>query len=973
MRLVTLHNVLYTTARLIDAEAAALKLLPEPGAVWEPLDVAVGDTSQLGIFAWREGAAAPEPNSAPTRRELFGVADALKLFVAEDARRAAVRIDVSESLLNAMPGQFTSQDRRSTSGDQFGTLWLGFAFESAADLTRYFERGDAHQPLVDLLLGVGTQAVWGLYQSTRAHADPVTGLPGPMDFHNRLRRGCNHGRGVALALLGVDDYTQQRRQFGHEHAENLLGLVARQLEAAVRKEDGVFRYSEALFAVVADTVDAAGAEQLAEKLVAALARTSALNDTASSVGYVYVDGDSTPDASDPQAVCLCAEQALDHARLLGGSQAVAFSGTFDDDEIGAFRSEGGLLTADPARDYRNSHILWQTISLVAAETEPTELCGSFATLLQERLGATEVLLLTATREGFQDLSASEAPVAARLSIEQQRFVRLAIDQRKTQRQHDDTQVEQWLAIPLVSRGELYGCLFLESVVRFDAADVVFLKALAEQIAGALDRAALARVQIEQSAKESEALREELSDLRKHLPQPKLTVDSTRAAAMRSVLDYISRIAPTDVSVLIFGESGAGKEVVARTIHEASARSTAPFVTVDCGTIAHSLIDSELFGRVKGAFTGADEASAGRIAQADGGTLFLDEIGELPMDVQVKLLRFVQEKEIIAVGDTRIRTIDARIICATNRNLREEVNAGRFRGDLFYRLQVIQVNVPPLRERLEDLPPLVEYFIARFSGEFQRDVVGLTEQAWRKVNEYGWPGNVRELQNTLLRAVLLAEDANLDAHDLQLEMELSSASSPPAQSVAPAVKAANPLLANDAEPNTNAPVDRLTELSNMLAQQVAALQAEAHNDAPLGRWLADTVVLTAIDLTDGVVLSAAGLLGVPETTLRRQLKKARQNADNPFQVTSQTWVSGLPDLKAALAELMRDATVQGGLAEYCQSALLRQVSQAVGDDHRTGAALMDITPPTYARWLVKYQIPSCPAQSPAAPAVDRKAS
>jgi DNA-binding NtrC family response regulator len=232
----------------------------------------------------------------------------------------------------------------------------------------------------------------------------------------------------------------------------------------------------------------------------------------------------------------------------------------------------------------------------------------------------------------------------------------------------------------------------------------------------------------------------------------------RATAMRRLFAVLGNVAGSDATVLIEGESGTGKELVAEALHAASARRDRPFVVIDCAAVARNLIEAELFGHDKGAFTGADTARAGRFEEADGGTLFLDEIGELPLDLQPKLLRALERREIRRVGGSRTIKIDVRVVAATNRDLAREINAGTFRDDLYYRLAVVRIVVPPLRERLDDIPLLVEGLMRhawRVPADAAAIVAGLGESTWQSLRSHAWPGNVRELRNAIDRAIALA--------------------------------------------------------------------------------------------------------------------------------------------------------------------------------------------------------------------------
>lgn len=228
----------------------------------------------------------------------------------------------------------------------------------------------------------------------------------------------------------------------------------------------------------------------------------------------------------------------------------------------------------------------------------------------------------------------------------------------------------------------------------------------------------------------------------------------RSDALKRMLGFIETVAPTEATVLVTGESGTGKELVARALHAASARAGKPLVTVNCAALAETLLESELFGHEKGAFTGADRRREGRFVQANGGTLFLDEIGEMPLQLQAKLLRALQQGEIQRVGSDTPITVDVRVIAATNRDLRQEVQEKRFREDLYFRLNVISIEVPPLRRRGEDIPLLAAYFLQRFAERNRKSIKGFSPQAMDSLLRYSWPGNVRELENAVERAVIL---------------------------------------------------------------------------------------------------------------------------------------------------------------------------------------------------------------------------
>ncbi|MEM1062162.1 MAG: sigma-54 dependent transcriptional regulator [Planctomycetota bacterium] len=233
--------------------------------------------------------------------------------------------------------------------------------------------------------------------------------------------------------------------------------------------------------------------------------------------------------------------------------------------------------------------------------------------------------------------------------------------------------------------------------------------------------------------------------------------------MRAVYDLTRQIAPTSATVLVTGETGTGKELVARAVHELSSRASGPFVRVNCGALNESLLESELFGHVKGAFTSAVENRTGRFEAAHTGTIFLDEINSVSHKLQVKLLRVLQEQEFERVGDTRTNKIDCRIVAATNRELLDEIDAGRFREDLYYRLNVLPIDIPPLRERREDLAELTSFFAAQYADRNRKPIPSISDEVLEIFDAYDWPGNVRELQNYVERAVILCDGPAIGAN------------------------------------------------------------------------------------------------------------------------------------------------------------------------------------------------------------------
>lgn len=307
----------------------------------------------------------------------------------------------------------------------------------------------------------------------------------------------------------------------------------------------------------------------------------------------------------------------------------------------------------------------------------------------------------------------------------------------------------------------------------------------------------------------------------------------KSTAMRRTLDLVRRVAGSKTSVLLTGESGTGKERIARRIHDLSERREKPFLVVNCGALPENLMESELFGHEKGAFTGAVEKTLGVVREADGGTLFLDEIGELPLALQVKLLRVLQERRVRPVGGTKELPVDVRVLAATNRDMEDAVKEGTFRQDLYYRINVIGVELPPLRERRDDIPALADTFIARFSDEMGRELRGFTPDAMRALLAYDYPGNVRELENALERAATLAGSSVIGLGDLP---------------------------------------EALSGLAGRATPELFALPEEGCRLDEVITEVERRLLLEALERTGGVRTKAAKLLGISFRSLRYRLEK-----------------------------------------------------------------------------------------------------
>lgn len=357
-------------------------------------------------------------------------------------------------------------------------------------------------------------------------------------------------------------------------------------------------------------------------------------------------------------------------------------------------------------------------------------------------------------------------------------------------------------------------------------------------------------------RDSQKINDSIAELRGEplitLPDPNSHAISVRATALvfadpssTRLLEYIERIAPSEATVLIFGETGTGKELVARQLHKLSHRKHAPFIAVNCGAFSESLVESELFGHERGAFTGALNARSGWFEAANGGTLFLDEIGDLPLSAQVKILRVLQEREVVRLGSRLPIPIDVRLVAATNINLSAAVQAGRFREDLYYRLNVAALDLLPLRERPGDILPLVWHFMERYGKRLALSSVDLSTSAERALLNYAWPGNIRELENVIHHALLICQNGKVTAADLHLNPDFGVSHNAPAN---------------------ESPSSSLKSLESALT---ALYEQPIEN---LFDTIEETIMRTAYSFCENNQVQTGRLLGISRNILRHRLKR-----------------------------------------------------------------------------------------------------
>ena len=920
----------------------------------------------------------------------------------EASRILCIRIDILSHHFEAAQRLVDKPERRQPAQIwpevDVARLWLGLGWQNAkqhplgigilGQETFAVQQRDAEE--VIRLLALSAPLAWAFnYWCVAWHQDSLSRMQGRAEFQNLFNQmfvqSVTRGTPLALLLINPDDFATVNQRLGRKKGDAVLAELADRLISNLRHTDMAFRYGGAVFAVLLPGTSGDAAKSVADKLRHALSQSPYAEKAvrlAFSMGMASYDPEQ-PDcaSSDASELLYWADNAINKAKLSGGGRTVIWDPLGNATVMGSLDRLSGIFTADTEKDYRNMLLLWETVAFIASHSEGDTIAREFVGRIGDLLKPFRAALLTGSGPQIRLLAEFIAdPKNAWTLPPGQSNKRLALsevhlqlfEQVKERRQVERLRLGIQLgavrklltayAIPMMAADSYQGCLYIEMVemeTRLDSSDLVFLSALANQVANALSHAYLAARWKQEKEWESLQLKQEVRGLREALQNSKMVF---RSAQMHAVMESLLKVAATDATVLVTGESGTGKELLAKSLHELSQRKELPFVTVDCGAISPTLLEAELFGRAKGAYTGADSASPGRILQAEGGTLFLDEVGELPLDVQAKLLRFVQEKEIMPVGASQSRRVDVRIVAATNRDLAEEVRLGRFRQDLYYRLQVFVVDAVPLRSRPDDILPLARYFLEKFTVQYQKGRLYLNSEAESALLTYPWPGNVRELQNQILKAVVLCSGEMVGVGDLQLpnhtrqdtvaRSSLSTQTRMPT-AIAPLSQPSIPSYEYERQnvlPPTEVELtgDPWQDLRRELQAQVQRVLSQGKTKfEPLGRWLGEDLVLLADAVYQGVARRASVHLGMAETTYRRQLQKVQQEQASGRLNRAPEWRRIGPILSQLLDSL--DGTSERNLSDVSRDLLLQEViSQLPGHD-KTAAELMGVTLPTYRRW------------------------
>ncbi len=759
--------------------------------------------------------------------------------------------------------------------------------------------------------------------------DPVESLPLPTE----LMVGPD-SKGILLSqssfvllLIRPDNIGDVLEELPEGAEEQVVREITAQLNRSLRSTDLASLFAGAIFSASLPYTSLEEGSKIAEIILHNLSSRSFLDGDVYlrfSVGLAYSDPDDHQDS--PLELFRRANWALNVAKESGGSRVVHWNPSVEIGVVGNMDRQSEMFSPNVGRDYRNMLLLWNTMTIISKALPLEELIDKLVTNLHKSFDLSKVALFgwegedlklysgcTSTQERVTELHRMELPPE-----HQARLRTMLVEARQQEAEVIEKPDGRAYCVPL-SRNGILGVFYLcgEPSAQLRQKDLLFIGTLLDYFAIPFESALLALKAVEEETTEQ-------------VVENQLIYQS---AKMVELMDHVQLVAPTDATVLISGESGTGKELVAHHLHEQSPRRDNPFIIVDCGAIVESLIESELFGHTKGAFTGADKAAPGRLKEAHGGSVLLDEIGDLPLDIQVKLLRFVEDRQLVAVGSTQYETVDTRVIAATHQDLELAVRTGRFREDLFYRLNVFTLHSPPLRERKDDILLLAQRFLSKYSKQYSKRINGFTADAELALMGHPWPGNVRELINILIRSVILCQDNQVSTIHLGIFPPQGAAEISPQDKARIGIERGRPLQPEVLEKTLSLEFERFVHRCQDL-----------HMSWPLGSWLEEDVILASLSANNQVVLRTATALSLPESTLRRKINKIKENYQQQMPERPPDWAP----VQALLTQLITVARSRNVPAtDFGHLLLLKQIRQHTRN-HREAARLAGVSVPTYRR-------------------------
>ncbi len=678
-----------------------------------------------------------------------------------------------------------------------------------------------------------------------------------------------------------------------DEAEKIVDRLSRQFDHYVRATDLVSIFGGSLLSVSMPYTSVAEGEQIANALLREISSDLRIGEKLSfSIGLAYsVAGDTQP-----IELFRRAKLALENAQRQGGGVVSIWTEGF---EVSADKRNNEIQIE---REYRNLVLVWNVMSVLSRASDMDSLALGFCEHLFKFFKLERIALLERQNQALRTVTGfcrqtSEVLSVSDLGLSAQEFHLLD----GLFNAGEGEVAESGFCLFSLGANKVLMLDFLDDDESFS---ISFLRTLVDYFSTGLIRFS------PQQVDEAEIELDIDDRMIYESPQVKSIIESARL------------VAPTDATVLIVGDSGTGKEMLARFVHEASPRSQKPFVIVDCGAVVGSLIESELFGHVRGAFTGADKNFSGRLKEADGGTVLLDEVGELPIDVQVKLLRFVQDREIAAVGSSKYETVDTRVIAATNKDLRQMVDAGSFREDLYYRLNVFAITTPRLNQRPDDIMPLANHYLRLYAQRYNKSGLGFSSEAEQAMLQHQWPGNIRELTNVINRAVILCKDSRVNPIHLGLFSKTE------------------PVLPEKPEAE---PVEQFSLRDGLKVMVDRALQSNSSLQA-IGQWLEDDLILVCMARHGDVLNRAAITLGIPESTMRRKVNRLKELHGESLPIRPDGWIS-INELLDELTEICKERGTP--LLDMVSRSLVREI-EGRNISRQDAAKLMGVSIPTYRR-------------------------
>ena len=682
-----------------------------------------------------------------------------------------------------------------------------------------------------------------------------------------------------VLLINPDDFKNINDKYGWQSGDEILEEVESRLNKVLRVADISTRYIGAFFLVLLNDTNDLQTYNLINQLKAELSEKKYLNEQAQlnfSFGFAINDQENKISLIE---LFYCANTALSKAIEFGGNQSIQWQQPSTIQQIGNFDRINGDFLSDGLVNYRKILTLWEQLNTIKIEGSKHQFIEQLNQKLLHGLELVSTRFFSMERHELHFIHGmnnqdEQLGRPQHLQVDEQAFIEGFLVKGNEGQPFFSSMSDDnlRLVLPVIENDKLLAVIILTSDDQELATvrNQNLLTKLADYI-----RVSLQKIEFIDKTKNESFLSIEPASNSRFWYNSKV---------METLMTEVNMVAKTDATVLINGESGTGKEFLARTIHDLSNRQIKPFVIFDCSTIVENLLESELFGHSKGAFTGADKMSQGCISQAEGGTLFLDEIGELSPETQMKLLRFIQEKQYSPVGSSQYYHADVRIISATNVNLKDHLDQGLFREDLYYRINVFNVSTPPLRARQDDVLLLANNFLSMFVKKYQKVITGFTKQAQVALTQYQWPGNVRELKNVIHKACILCQDYEIDCSHLGLHSEFSdelngistSNNQPAVMLESNHFKVGNvhkEVQIIESEPPMN--TVQFLHLSPMLDEIVDELDQcnlfAVDNNIAFADLVENRLYKYALYRHSQVVLQAANKLHISESTLRRHLK------------------------------------------------------------------------------------------------------